>query len=164
MACRGKECQGEGSTGWSEILLWGEDIWAESVKEEKALDMGRAKEMKTRKREELCPETLLTCSQKTDKHWPSFLLALISSPPHVSCLQVQNFFEMYLYHISFETSCVRKCLGISPNQKQKKKKERLGIKRDCPKLISNSDKFCKKYSVKSVLITPLYVDGTTASI
>lgn len=38
MAYRGKENQGESSTGWPERLLW-EAIWAESVKAEWELDM-----------------------------------------------------------------------------------------------------------------------------
>lgn len=38
MAYRGKENQEEDSIGWSERLLW-EAIWAESVKEERELEM-----------------------------------------------------------------------------------------------------------------------------
>ena len=73
--------------------------------------------------------------------------------------------SMYCYHISFETSCVRRCVGGPPTENRK---DKLGIKRDSIlNWLQVQTNFVNKTNKKlqwNALITQLYWEGSTAEM
>lgn len=75
MAYRGVEYGGQ-FYGVAERPPWGEDIWAESVREEKELHMGRAEETDNQEREELSVSWDIADTRLEDRQTRTFRSAL----------------------------------------------------------------------------------------
>lgn len=133
-------CAGEGATGWSERPGWGCDLWAEAL-EKRGSQPGMGRIRKRGNCHEPRNISDIPSNDRLILFFYSSLFLIIPVSLDSMLKTLPNFFNFTIPHFKH---CVLEIIWMAHSWKQKRQvRKQKGF---YPKLISNSNQFCKKFT------------------